>query len=102
MDNLRIKKCVKLFGRIVFWIFLLSGLCRIFLRDYYSRENHDTVLLVLLALGVVHLILRIIYENESVIDSFKSGLYQIKKYWSEILIIVLMIVFVFFYKRNVV
>ena len=96
MDNLQVKKCIKLFGRIVFWIFLLSGLCRIFLIDYYSRENHDTVLLVLLALGVVHLILRIIYDNESVVDSFKSGLDQIKKYWPEIVLVIFMLLFVFF------
>ncbi|HTG66534.1 MAG TPA: hypothetical protein VL859_09180 [Flavobacterium sp.] len=100
MENQQVKKYIKIFGRLITFIFLLSCFCRMFLRDYYSRENHDFVVLVFLGFAVVHLILRLIFDKESVVDSLKSVFYQIKKHLPELLIVGLFFLLWFMYKRS--
>ncbi|AOZ99298.1 hypothetical protein BIW12_07495 [Flavobacterium commune] len=100
MENQQAKKYIKIFGRIISWIFLISVLCRIFLRDYYAREDHDSVFLILFCLGIVYLILLFKFDKERFIEEVKPRVSQIKKYWPELLVFVLMGVFIFFYNRN--
>ncbi|WP_140485580.1 hypothetical protein [Flavobacterium sp. GSA192] len=85
MENQQAKKYIKIFGRIISWIFLISVLCRIFLRDYYAREDHDSVFLILFCLGIVYLILLFKFDKERFIEEVKPRVSQIKKILARII-----------------
>lgn len=104
MENQKENNYIKIFGRIIFFAFLMSALCRIFFREDYSREDYSYVLNILLGLVVVHLILKLRYNlkhnRESTLINLKEGLINLKRYLPEMLIIGLMFALWFYYKRN--
>lgn len=100
MENQRKNNYIVVFGRIIFFMFLISALCRIFFREDYSRENYSYVLNILLGLAVVHLIVKLIFDKESVLENIKLVLNQIKRHLPEMAIIGLMLLLWFFYNRN--
>ena len=100
MENQQAKKYIKIFGWIIFLsIFVISGFCRIFFRDYYSKEKEESVLLILYVLGIVYLILRFIFDKENFIEEVKPVKNQIIKRWPEILVITLMLLLWFYSQK---
>ena len=101
MEKSQINKFIKIFGWIIFFlIFVISGLCRLFLRDYYSKGDEEFVLLILFGLGIVYLILRFIFDKERFIEEVNTIANNLKKRWPEIVVITLVFVLWYFYKRN--
>lgn len=100
MRNQKENKYIKIFGRIIFFVFLLSAFSRIFFRDVYSRDTHNYVLSVLLCLAIVHFILKLKYNREGILTNIKARLIDVKRYLPEMVIIGLMLALWFFYKNQ--
>ncbi len=100
MENLRKNNYIIIFGRIIFFTFMLSIFCRIFFREEYTRENHDYVTKVIIALAIVHLILKLKYNRESTLTNIKARLINIKGYLPEMVVIGLMLLLWFLYNKN--
>ena len=95
-------KYIKIFGRIIFFVFLLAAFSRIVFREEYTRENHNYVLGTLLFLAIAHFVLKLIYNKEQTIYETKSRSVDVKSglksIWPQLLIIGLMVLLWFFYK----
>lgn len=105
MKNIQLARFLKISGILLFFVFTLNALLRIFFREEYSRENYDDILKVILGLAIVRFVFRLLFDKEQTISDTKSRLnivvFFVKRNWPEILIFVLLLLFGFLYKRNI-
>ena len=102
MGNLIKKnKFIVVFGRIIYFLFLTSLLCRLFFRKEYSKEMHNDVTLLLMIFFGLYAIINISYQlkynKENFISNIKIGF---QKSWPQLFFITSLLLIWFLYKRN--
>jgi hypothetical protein len=104
MENLIKKnKFIVTFGRIIYFLFLTSLLCRLFFRKEYTKEMQNDVSLILIIFFGLYTIINIWYQlkydKENFISNTKT---RLQKIWPQLFFITSLFLIWFLYKRNLV
>ncbi|GEL10169.1 hypothetical protein SAMN05192550_0806 [Flavobacterium glycines] len=101
MENLQVKKYIKILGWITAFLWFVSAFGRLFFRKEYTREMDDDVSKIMLVLFGLYLFLNVGYELKYNRENFISIVKErFKEMWLQLFFIISLFLLWFLYKRN--